>query len=117
MPTHVHLFSPGAAFTSLASAPIIGGRLVAASGDRQVAQATTGSVSVLGAAATDADTGDNVLVLRGGVQQLAASGPVTAGDRVVASTDGTVAAAAAGVRGIGIALTSSGAGGVQIALS
>ncbi len=114
---HIHTFDAGAAITNRAAGEIIGGRLVAVAGPRAVATATANDASVLGVAATDAAPGDNVLVLRGGVQELTAASTITASDRVTAAGGGAVATAAAGERSVGLALTTASAARlVQIAL-
>lgn len=118
MADHIHLFKPGASVTFAASADIVGGRLVDVSGARTVAPAAADSVKVVGAAAQDTKTGGDVLVLRGGVQNLVASAAITAGARVKAAADGKVVTVGAGEAGIGLALTAAGAADalIQIAL-
>lgn len=106
MASHIHLFKPGQAFTNEASAAVTGGRLVEVTGPRRVAQAAAGSLKVLGAAATDAAIGDDVLVLRGGVQNLVASAAITAGAQVEAAAAGKVVTLSTGRR-VGIALTTT----------
>lgn len=107
MPSHIHLFKPGAAITCTASDDIIGGRLVEITGDREVAHAQGGSEAVFGVAATDAAAGESVLVLRGGVQNLIAVYTLPAGRRIISAGDGKVDAAAGGETGIGLAITSN----------
>lgn len=108
MPSHIHLFTPGASVTYMADADITGGRLVEISGDLAVTTADADSASVVGAAAVDTKAGQPVTVLAGGVQALVATGAITAGDRVAAAADGTVATAAEG--GIGLAIKGAAAG-------
>ncbi|MFC4223564.1 capsid cement protein [Lysinibacter cavernae] len=117
MADHIHTFAPGASVTCVADADIIGGRLVAITGPRAVTTATESSAGVFGAAAQDATEGDDVLVLRGGVQALVASASITAGQRVNPAADGQVAAVT-DERGIGLALTTVTAADqlIQIAL-
>lgn len=95
MAQHVHKFAPGASLTLAVEAAVTAARLVMVTGDNQVSPATATSTSWIGAAATDAAVGEQVLVLRGGVQEIICSGAVTAGDLVVAAADGTVASLAA----------------------
>lgn len=106
MASHIHLFKPGQAFTNEASAAITGGRLVEVTGPRRVAHAAAGSTKVLGAAATDAATGEDVLVLRGGVQNLVGSAAITAGAELEAAAAGKVVTKTTGAR-VGIALTTT----------
>ena len=118
MPSHIHLFNPGASVTCEATADVIGGRLVEITGPRRVAHASAGSVKVFGAAATDAKSGDDLLVLRGGVQKLVASAAITASARVKAAADGKVVTVAAGENGLGLAISTATAADqlIQIAL-
>lgn len=95
MSQHVHLFSPGEPVTFTTSADVIGGRLVAVTGNRTVAHAAANSAAVAGVAAFDAASGEKVTVLKGGVQRILASGAIAAGALVVAATDGKVSALAA----------------------
>ena len=114
----IHKFQPGESVTFTAGGDITDGQLVVVSGDREVTAATaaTGEAAI-GTAATDANSGDGVLVLLGGVQRITAASDVTAGDLIVAADGGKVAAIAdvttptagdvTATRGvIGIALTS-----------
>lgn len=105
--SHIHKFSPGANVTFSASADITAGRVLEVTGSREVAHAGAASAKVIGAAATDAKDGDDVLVLRGGVQTLVASAAIPAGSRIITAAAGKVAAAGAGVTGFGIAITAA----------
>ncbi len=118
MADHIHLFEPGAKITCVAGADVIGGRLVEISGPREVSPAAASSTKVFGAAARDAKDGEDVLVLRGGVQNLVASAAITAGTRIKAAAGGKVQAVAAGETGNGLALTTTTAADqlVQVAL-
>jgi hypothetical protein len=107
MADHIHLFKPGASVTFTASAAITGKRLVEVSGDRAVAPAAADSAKVVGAAAQDTKTGDEVLVLRGGVQSLISSAAILAGARVKSAALGKVITVGAGERGVGLALTTT----------
>lgn len=115
MADHIHTFKPGQSITFEASADIEGGRLVSVVGDRVVDTFGGGGLPI-GAAAFDVKAGDDVLVLRGGVQKLVASAAITAGARVTGAADGTVVTIASG--GIGTAITAATAAGqlIQIAL-
>lgn len=118
MADHIHLFKPGAAVTFEASADVIGGRLVEVTGARAVANASADSVKTVGAAAQDTKSGEDVLVLRGGIQNLVASAAIVAGARVKPAAAGKVVTVGAGEAGIGLALTAAGAADalLQVAL-
>lgn len=92
----IHKFQPGESVTFKAGADITDGQLVVVSGDRQVSPATAATgAKAIGSAATDAKSGDDVLVLLGGVQRLTAASDINAGDLVVAADGGKIAAIAA----------------------
>ena len=91
----VHTFTPGANITCTAEAAVTGGRLVIITGNREVSPATAKSPAWLGSAAYDAAIGEQVAVLRGGVQTILGSGAIVAGGLVVAAADGKVIALAA----------------------
>ena len=131
MAQHIHKFLPGESVTFKAEAAVTAGQLVVISGDREVSPGTAAAGAAwVGAAATDAAAGDNVLVLMGGVQKLTTTdAAVTAGDLVVAAADGKIAKLAAvttptaddvtGTRSVvGIALTSvtSAGGTIEVKL-
>ena len=118
MADHIHLFKPGTAITCAAGTAVIGGRLVQITGPRQVGPAAADSVSVFGTAAVDTEVGGDVLVLRGGVQNLTASAVITAGARVKAAADGKVVTVGTSEAGLGLALTTVTAADqpIQIAL-
>lgn len=118
MADHIHLFKPGASVTCTASADVTGQRLVEITGARTVAHAAADSVKVFGAAARDTKSGEDVLVLRGGVQNLVASAAIAAGARIKAAASGKVVTVGAGEAGIGLALTAAAAADalIQIAL-
>jgi len=92
----VHKFKPGESITFTAGGTITDGQLVTVSADRTVIAGTAANgAKAIGSAATDASSGDEVLVLLGGVQRLIAASDITAGALVVAADDGKVAAVAA----------------------
>lgn len=106
------LHHPGHAWTSTASAAVVGGKALTVSGSGTVANATTAANIIIGIASQDAAaSGDKVGVFgRGPVHQLTASGTVTAGDVVEAAAAGAVATHTQGtndVRVFGIALTTA----------
>lgn len=118
MSSHIHTFAPGQAVTCATSSDVTGGRLVEITGPRLVAHAAAGSKKVFGAAAQDTTSGDDVAVLRGGIQALTASAAIAAGTRVAAAADGKVAPVANGDTGLGLAVTTTSAADqpVQVAL-
>ncbi|PPF64547.1 DUF2190 domain-containing protein [Clavibacter michiganensis] len=118
MADHIHLFTPGAAVTCVASSDVIGGRLVEITGPRAVGPAALTSAKVFGAAAQDTKAGEDVLVLRGGVQKLVSSAAIVAGSRVKSAAAGKVVTVGAGENGNGLALTTVTAADqpIQIAL-
>jgi len=105
MPSHIHKFSPGASVTFEASDDVTGGRVVEVSGSRRVANTAGASTKVIGVAGTDVKSGEDVLVLRGGIQTLTSSAAIPAGSRVDSADGGKVAVVAAGARGFGTAIT------------
>ncbi|PFG19867.1 capsid cement protein [Serinibacter salmoneus] len=116
MASHIHMFKPGAAVTCAAGADITGGQVVAISGDREVSPAGAASTAVFGVAATDVKDGEDVLVLRGGVQELVASAAIAAGARVAAAAGGKVATATENTIGLAITAASAADDKLQIAL-
>ena len=110
MAEYIPVLTPGHALVSSASATITGGQLVAVSGSGTVGPAGAASVAWVGVAAFDAASGDRVTVYTDGVQELTASGAITAGAVVVSGAAGTVATAggtpALGTQ-VGVALTTA----------
>lgn len=103
MAEYLPIYKPGQAITLEASATITGGQLVEVTGSGTVGPAGAASVKVVGVAAFDAASGDNVTIYAGGVQHVLASGAITAGAVVQAGAAGTVAAGTTAP--VGIALT------------
>jgi hypothetical protein len=93
-------------YTSTASATITGRQVLENTGSGTVGPAAAGSVKVVGVALFDAATNALVSISRGGIQELTASGTVTAGDQVEAGAAGTVRTLASG-RMIGVAQTTA----------
>jgi hypothetical protein len=92
----VHKIKPGESITCTAGGTITDGQLVTVSDDRTVIAGTAANgAKAIGSAATDAGSGDDVLVLCGGVQRLIAASDIAAGDLVVAADDGKIASVAA----------------------
>ena len=109
MAEYLPIYKPGQAITLKASAGITGGQLVEVTGSGTVGPAGAASTKVVGVAAFDASTNDNVTVYAGGVQHAAAAaGGVTAGDVVQAGAAGTIASGSTAP--IGVALTTATAG-------
>ena len=107
MAEYIPILKPGRAVTLKASATVAAGQVVAITGDNTVGPAGSASTAVVGVAGQDAATNDSIVVYAGGVQNVLASGAVTAGSPVIAGAAGTVAASATPPAGqqVGIALT------------
>lgn len=121
MAEYLPIRTPGDALVSTASATITGGTIVAVSGNGTVATAGATALNWVGVAAFDASANDSVTVYTGGVQEVTASGAVTAGDLLVTAASGQVSTLAAvttptagdvtGTRAIvGVALTTAATG-------
>lgn len=118
MAEYLPIRTPGDALVSTASATITGGTIVAVSGNGTVATAGATALNWVGVAAFDASANDTVTIYTGGVQEVTASGAITAGDLVVTAASGQVSTLAAvttptagdvtGTRAIvGVALTTA----------
>lgn len=108
MAEYTPVATPATTYTIPASAAVTGGRNVAVSGNNTVAPAGVAAPNVVGVAAFDALLGADVTIwMRGTVHEVTASGAITAGGRVDAAANGTVAAAAAGPNNVGVALTTA----------
>ena len=92
MPEFSPLFKPGAEFTRTTSAAVTGGQVLIVSGSNTVAPSSAASAAVLGVAAFDAASGEQVTVITNGVVHLGASGAISAGGSVAAGASGVVAA-------------------------
>lgn len=114
MAEHLPIHKPGQAITLKASATVTGKQIVAVSGSGTVAPAGAASTAYVGVAGFDAATNDNVTIFAGGVQEVTASGAITAGSPVVCGANGTVASSATPPAGqqVGIALTTAADGAV-----
>lgn len=119
MAEYLPVNTPGQALVFTASAAITGGQLLAISGNDSVAPAGAAAVNWIGVAAFDAAVGDRVTVYAGGVQELAASGAITAGSLVSAAASGAVTTAgatpAAGAV-VGLAVSTAASGIVHVKL-
>ncbi|WP_418344934.1 capsid cement protein [Rhodococcus pyridinivorans] len=120
MPDHTPHFRPGQGITRTTSAAVTGGQLVAVSGNDTVAATTVATGAWLGVAAFDAPVGEKVTVLCEGVHELAASGAIAAGARVIPAAAGAVADLGAGTdysQVVGIALAAASGGKVRVKLA
>ncbi|WP_394254714.1 DUF2190 family protein [Pseudoclavibacter helvolus] len=106
MADYLPKFKPGAAVTFTASADVIGGRLVAVSGNRTVAPAGADSSAVVGVAGFDAKAGERVTVFTraAGVQQLTATAAIAAGAKVSSAAAGKIQTLGATTNPVGLAL-------------
>ena len=94
--------------TGTASAAIVGGQVLAVSGNGTVGPAGAASNAVIGVAANDAANGDLVPYFpRGKVHIGTAAGAITAGDRVNSAAAGAIATGVAALTNIGVALTTA----------
>lgn len=109
MAEYLPVFKPGQAVTLKASAAVTGGQVVAVSGSGTVAPADATSAAWVGVAAFDAATNGNVTIFTDGVQEVVASGAITAGDAVATAATGKVATSAAptAAQFVGIALSTA----------
>ena len=109
MAEYLPIYKPGQALTLKASATITGGQLVAVTGSGTVGPAGAASTAFVGAAGFDAEVNGNVTIFCGGVQNLTASGAITAGSPVIAGANGTVVTSATPPAGqqVGVALTTA----------
>jgi hypothetical protein len=107
-------FKPGADITLAAGGTIVGGNVLVISGVNTVTASAGTSTAFAGVARQDAATGEKVVVTRGGVQKLIASGAITAGDRVAPAAGGKAASSA--TNAFGNALTTVADGAVVLVL-
>ncbi|WP_433592310.1 capsid cement protein [Nocardia sp. CA-145437] len=120
MPEYAPIHKPGEAFTRTTSAAVTAGQVLIVSGNDTVAPSSAASAAWLGVAAFDAASGDIVTVLSGGVHELAASGAIAAGARVITAAAGAVADIAAGTdysQIVGVALAAASGGKVRVKLA
>lgn len=117
MADYVPVFKPGQAVTMTAGAAITGGQLVYVSAANTVQKTSAATAAWLGVAMQDTDSGDQVAVSCGGVQELTASAAISVGAAVIPAADGKVATIGSETnyaRVIGIALTAASADGDEI---
>lgn len=86
MPDYHPKFTPGQAFTLIASADVVGGRIVTGAG----APASAGSTTWLGVASRDAGPGQPFGVFTDAVQRPVAAGPIAANTLVRCAEGGKV---------------------------
>lgn len=106
MGAYYPIFMGPAPHTAVPSTAVVGGNVLEVSATGTVGPAAAASVKVVGVAGFDAAANVEVVVFRGGVQELVTTGTVTAGEQVEAAAAGTVRTLAAG-RAIGVALTTA----------
>ena len=111
MSDYLPKFTPGRGVTFTPSVDVIGGRLVAVTGNRTVGPAGADSAAVVGVAGFDAVVGESVTVYArpAGVHSLVASGAIVAGVKVISAAAGKVATISTGANPIGIALEAAAA--------
>lgn len=116
MPEYLPTYKPGNTITLIAGTVITGGQLLAVGTDGRVVPSMLNSTSTVGVAGHDAVAGDPVTIHAGGVQELTASGAITAGALVTADDNGAVKANATPATGalIGIAVGSATGGRVRV---
>lgn len=120
MPDYTPIHRPGDAITRITSAAVTGGQLLIVSGNDTVAASSTATHAWLGVAGFDAGSGEAVTVLSGGVHELAASGAIAAGARVIPAASGAVADIGAVTdysQVVGIALSAAAGGKVRVKLA
>jgi hypothetical protein len=110
MGDYTPIYTPGQTINGMTSTAVVGGNLLAVSATGTVGVAGAASAAVVGTAAQDAATGTLVAYYTGGVQELIASGTVTAGQTVESAAAGTVATHTGGTNDlnvVGVALTTA----------
>jgi predicted RecA/RadA family phage recombinase len=110
MAEHTPHYLPADRLPRTTSAAVTGGQLLVVSGDDTVAPSAAANAAWLGVAANDADSGAQVVVYTEGVHELAASGAIAAGARVISAADGAVATIGAETnyaRVVGVALSAA----------
>ena len=111
MAAYLPKFKPGESVTFTASADVVGGRLVAVSGNRTVGPAGADSAAVVGVAGFDAKAGERVTVFTraGGVHRLTASAAIAAGVKVSSAAAGKIQTVGATTTPSGLALEAAAA--------
>ena len=96
MGQHVQKFKDGEPVTYTAAVDITGGQLLVVTGPRAVSPTSASTASWVGTAAFEALAGEKVTVLAGGLQELAPSGAIAVGARVIPAAAGKVVTIGAG---------------------
>ncbi|MGQ9348941.1 capsid cement protein [Mycolicibacterium gilvum] len=106
MADYTPIFKPGVEVTLTASATITAGQALVVTGQQTVGPSSAVSTAFVGIAATDAASGEKVVVIGPAVHELTSTGTVNDGDQITTAAGGAVAAAAAPTEGqvIGVAL-------------
>ncbi|QUY60890.1 capsid cement protein [Gulosibacter molinativorax] len=109
MADYIPKFPAGAVVTLTTSADVTGGHVVELSAAGTVAHAAADSAKVVGVAARDSKSGEQVAVFvgKGTVHRLVASAAIAAGAKVITATGGKVATIGAGTNPVGLALTAA----------
>ncbi|RKR92789.1 uncharacterized protein DUF2190 [Micromonospora pisi] len=111
MPEYEPLFKPGDEFTMVTSAAVTGGQVAIVTGSWTAGPSTATTAAGIGHFAYDAPQGAEVKIFgRGLVHEVAASGAITAGARVVPAAGGAVATSSGHVNDLGVALTTASGG-------
>lgn len=106
MADYTPIFKPGREVTLTASATITAGQVLVITGQQTVGPSGGVSTAVVGIAATDAASGERVVVIGPAVHELTSTGTVNDGDQITSAAAGAVAAASSPTEGqvIGVAL-------------
>ncbi|MCQ4148682.1 DUF2190 family protein [Rhodococcus qingshengii] len=118
MSEYIPLRKPGSDIPMTASAAITGGQLVYVTGNETVGPTTAATAAWFGVAANDAAIGEKVTIHRGGAHELAASGPIAAGARVIPAAAGavvTIGSVTDYSQVVGIATSAAASGKVRVA--
>ncbi len=110
MADYAPIYTPGNAITLTTSGAVVGGQLLVVTASGTVGPSAAATHLWVGVAAQDAASGARVAVFAGGVQELTATGTITAGQLVEPAAAGSVAAHTNGtndVNSVGVALTSA----------
>lgn len=112
MADYVAVHKPGKNLTLTTSAAVTGGQLLAVGAAGTVAATSAATGAWIGVAVFDATTGTQVQVTSGGVQELTASAAITAGQHVIAASNGRVAPITGtdATQDVGLALTTAASG-------
>lgn len=114
------IYFPADRLPRTTSAAVTGGQVLVVSGEDTVAASAGASSAWLGVAAHDAASGAQVVVYTEGVFELAASGAIAAGARVISAAAGAVATIASETdysRVVGTALKAAASSKVLVKLA